>query len=215
MSLPNAVLDEMLASGCTAEQIARAVKASNAEAEERKARKRALDADRKRRQRERETEAMSRSVTRTARDGADTSLTRVEDKPLTQKIEPQVKKESARDALRSEFEEFWTAWPNRVGKPKALAAFRAARKRAELDAILSGVRRYVLTKPLDRPWLNPATFLNQDRWADQPAAPPQARAGPERKPNIKDFFSALGTENADRPKPPETNVFLLPAAARG
>jgi hypothetical protein len=68
-----------------------------------------------------------------------------------------------------EFEDFWNIWPNKVGKPAALKAFVAARKRAGLDAIVEGVFAYIRDKPPDRSWLNPATFLNQNRWEDQPA----------------------------------------------
>lgn len=68
-----------------------------------------------------------------------------------------------------EFEDFWNLWPNKVGKPAALRAFVAARKRAGLDAIVDGVFAYIRDKPPDRPWLNPATFLNQNRWEDKPA----------------------------------------------
>lgn len=68
-----------------------------------------------------------------------------------------------------EFEDFWNLWPNKVGKPAALRAFVSARKRAGLDAIVEGVFAYIRDKPPDRPWLNPSTFLNQNRWEDQPA----------------------------------------------
>jgi hypothetical protein len=68
-----------------------------------------------------------------------------------------------------EFEDFWNLWPNKVGKPAALKAFVSARKRAGLDAIVNGVFAYIRDKPPDRAWLNPATFLNQNRWDDQPA----------------------------------------------
>lgn len=81
------------------------------------------------------------------------------------------KKETREAALVSdfEFEDFWKLWPNKVGKPAALKAFVSARKRAGLDAIVEGVFAYIRDKPPDRPWLNPATFLNQNRWEDQPA----------------------------------------------
>lgn len=65
------------------------------------------------------------------------------------------------------FARFWSAWPNKVGKPAALRAFKKVAH--ELDDILAGIERYVANKPCDRPWLNPATFLNQRRWEDQPA----------------------------------------------
>lgn len=81
------------------------------------------------------------------------------------------KKETREDALSYDFEfaGFWEIWPNKVGKPAALKAFLSARKRAGLDAIVEGVFAYIRDKPPDRPWLNPATFLNQNRWEDQPA----------------------------------------------
>ncbi len=83
------------------------------------------------------------------------------------------KKETRELALVSvehpDFDSFWSMWPNRVGKPAALKALASARKRASLNAILDGVQSYIRDKPPDRPWLNPATFLNQNRWEDQPA----------------------------------------------
>lgn len=80
------------------------------------------------------------------------------------------KKETRASALLPGFETFWFMWPNKVGKPAALKAFRSAIGRAaSLEAILNGVEVYSRDKPADRPWLNPATYLNQDRWKDQPA----------------------------------------------
>jgi len=72
--------------------------------------------------------------------------------------------------LEAEFHEtFWPAFPNKVGKPKALTAFLKARKKDSLEDIMVGLQRYVTGKPPDRAWLNPTTFLNQERWNDQPA----------------------------------------------
>jgi len=69
------------------------------------------------------------------------------------------------------FDEFWQAWPNKVGKPAARKAFEKIAKCPEFDyeAILTGVERYKRQKPTDRSWLNPATFLNDERWNDEPA----------------------------------------------
>lgn len=94
--------------------------------------------------------------------------------PITQKPEARSqkleKKEAREDALSAAFVPFWEAWPNKVGKPAALKAYTGALKRgAAPDDILNGVQAYVREKPPDRPWLNPATFLNQNRWEDQPA----------------------------------------------
>lgn len=72
--------------------------------------------------------------------------------------------------FEAEFHEiFWPAFPNKCGKPKALTAFLKARKKDSLAAIMAGLQRYITDKPPDRPWLNPTTFLNQERWNDQPA----------------------------------------------
>ena len=90
----------------------------------------------------------------------------------TSHTQKQVSKKDTREVALSsdfEFEDFWNLWPNKVGKPAALKSFVSARKRAGLDAIVDGVLAYIRDKPPDRPWLNPATFLNQNRWEDQPA----------------------------------------------
>lgn len=96
---------------------------------------------------------------------------RKEEEPKKDNNQEVSKKETREAALASdfEFEDFWNLWPNKVGKPAALKAFVSARKRAGLDAIVDGVFAYIRDKPPDRPWLNPATFLNQNRWEDQPA----------------------------------------------
>lgn len=72
---------------------------------------------------------------------------------------------------QEEFEnQFWPCYPHKTGKPVALRAFIKARKIHDLDVIMRGLGRYLDSKPPDRPWLNPSTFLNQARYLDQPAA---------------------------------------------
>lgn len=83
--------------------------------------------------------------------------------------------------VEAEFSEFWRAYPHRVGRPEAFKAFIRARtgervrgkpqrKPVPLAAILEGVANYTRDKPPDHNWLNPSTFLNQERYADEPAA---------------------------------------------
>ena len=87
-------------------------------------------------------------------------------------------------------EQFWPVWPNKVGKPAAAAAYARARKRGNtLDQIIKGLTSYVNSKPPERPWLNPATFLNQDRFLDEPAkeAPQPARARERDLRNVPDY----------------------------
>lgn len=88
--------------------------------------------------------------------------------PPKEKITPSIPlSESAR-----EFAEFWSQFPNKVGKRDAEREFLLALKRASFAAIMAGLQRYV-AKTDDRPWCNPSTFLHQDRWADQPATAPR------------------------------------------
>lgn len=67
-------------------------------------------------------------------------------------------------------EQFWKLYPHKIGKPDALAKLERARKRGvSWVCLVDGLRRYIESKPVDRPWCNPATWLNQARWEDQPA----------------------------------------------
>jgi hypothetical protein len=44
----------------------------------------------------------------------------------------------------------------------------AQARQGDVGRIECRTRRYI-GKTDDRPWCNPATWLNQERWADQPA----------------------------------------------
>lgn len=78
-----------------------------------------------------------------------------------------------------EFEKFWEAFPNKVGKDAALRAWLKREDRPEIAVILAAVEVYVRTKPSDRDWCNPSTWLNQGRWKDQPAG---ATSAPQQAP---------------------------------
>ncbi|WP_285295443.1 helix-turn-helix domain-containing protein [Aureimonas altamirensis] len=64
---------------------------------------------------------------------------------------------------------FWDAYPHKVGKGQARSAWIAARRKADLKAIMDGLLRYVQAKPERIAWCNPATWLNGERWLDQPS----------------------------------------------
>lgn len=80
---------------------------------------------------------------------------------------------------------FWPAYPNKIGKGDALPAFDKARKKVDLDTIMTGLRSYIANKPHDRPWCNPSTWLNQERWTDQPADTASGQIAPESPENWK------------------------------
>ena len=79
---------------------------------------------------------------------------------------------------RGAFEKFWSMFPNKVGKAAASKAFEKSISKVDLETMLAALDRYV-HKTDDRPWCNPATWLNQERWADQPA---QVARGSPSKP---------------------------------
>lgn len=77
--------------------------------------------------------------------------------------------------LDAEFADWYATYPHKIGRAAALKAFKTARRKADLPVLQAGVARYIREKPPDRPWCNPATWLNQERWNDQPAV--QASGG--------------------------------------
>lgn len=98
-------------------------------------------------------------------------------------------KTRVRPRVRDErFDRFWQIWPNKVEKPYAEKCF--AKVANEVDAIIDGVSRYIREKPPDRPWLNPSTFLNRQRWKDVPAPAPTGGAN-RGKGNLVDAADEL------------------------
>src|SRR5215211_1469443 len=101
----------------------------------------------------------------------------------------------ARGALAAEFAHEFLGWyeryPHKIGKAKAAKAFLKARKSASPEELAAGLERYITSKPIDRPWCNPATWLNQERWKDQPAEVTQNAGGAQdagRQRNGLEFF---------------------------
>lgn len=82
------------------------------------------------------------------------------------------------------FECFWDAYPHKVGKDAARTSFERVRQsgRVSFPELMAGLDRYVAGKPVDRSWCNPATWLNQGRWADAPAPSPTTRSGSTARP---------------------------------
>lgn len=167
------LVEEMVAAGATPQLIAIAVRA----VEERD------DAERARRAKRAEQKAKERAMSRDSRAtvammshdiNATVAIDPSPEKELspTPPIEKQTPSQSSlrsvsKSASAKAFDQFWKMWPNKVGKPVAQRAF--AKVSDEIEAIISGVERYIRDRPPDREWLNPATFLNQRRWEDAPA----------------------------------------------
>jgi hypothetical protein len=69
-----------------------------------------------------------------------------------------------------DFDRWWEGYPEKTGKGAAKRAFVKALTKTSIDQLMVGVERYKATKPVDRPWCNPTTWLNQERWLDVPAS---------------------------------------------
>lgn len=69
----------------------------------------------------------------------------------------------------AQFEAWWATYPEKVGKGAARAAFLRAIRLATPEELMAGVVHYAANKPAARAWCHPTTWLNQERWLDQPA----------------------------------------------
>jgi hypothetical protein len=76
---------------------------------------------------------------------------------------------SLRDDQKAEFDQWWVKYPHKVKKPVAYTAFIKARAKVSLADLLAGVERYIRDKPPDLQFAHPASWLNGERWTDQPA----------------------------------------------
>ncbi len=74
------------------------------------------------------------------------------------------------------FDSWWSHYPRKVDKGHARKAYRSALKRATADDLLAGVQQFAETARSREPRFVPhaATWLNGDRWTDEPAAAPAA-----------------------------------------
>ncbi|MCX2699472.1 hypothetical protein [Ochrobactrum chromiisoli] len=163
------ILDAMVASGCTAEQIAAVVKASMSSRSSNAERQARFRAKRKTQQgvTSNESNVTGVTVTDVVSPKKETSPT-----PPKEKTTPSTISEANASSisLETEFEQqFWPAYPRRVGKGQALKAFRAARKQSDLETIMAGIRRYAASRQGENPEYtkHASTWLNGQCWLDE------------------------------------------------
>jgi hypothetical protein len=145
------VLRSLLAAGASAEMIVLAVEADyNSRKEQRE-----KDATRKR---------MSRGLLRTSPSSP----------PMINNSTPSptsdlAKAKSIKSASEgSFFESFWAVYPRKIGKGAARKAYRNALKRASAEEIAAGAKAYAASKPDPQYTAHASTWLNADRWLDEP-----------------------------------------------
>ncbi|WP_420578798.1 hypothetical protein [Oceaniradius stylonematis] len=144
-----------------------------------------------------------------SKESAFSALDNQEDKPPDKPQKPEARNQKPEDipdgisenarASDAGFDAFWAIYPHKVGKRDARSAFGRAVKRVPLDVLMAGLRRYV-AKTDDRPWCNPATWLNQDRWDDQPAPVPRNRTPPPsgRPANAAEAAAMIASQMRER-----------------
>ena len=75
--------------------------------------------------------------------------------------------------LQQEFNTFWEIYPRKLGKGEAKGAFVKAVDKFGADVVLEGATRFASDPNLPSPQFIPraATWLNQERWDDEPYSP--------------------------------------------
>ncbi|MBY0795020.1 helix-turn-helix domain-containing protein [Corynebacterium parakroppenstedtii] len=109
---------------------------------------------------------------------------------LSQEDHAQTSGSSERESRSDRFDEFWDAYPRKVGKDRARKAFASACRRATPEEIIEGAKRLAadpnLPKRDDPDWRyvkHPTTWLNGGCWQDGEPLPSRApsRQVPQRK----------------------------------
>jgi len=126
------------------------------------------------------------NVTVTKRDGHETCPSLEHNLSEHNQEQNTRKNTTAADAA---FTEFWQTYPRRTAKGAAVKAFRQAMKKASADTIIAGAARYRDDPNRDDAYTaHPATWLNAERWDDDPLPTPtapvsaaQARANAARR----------------------------------
>lgn len=68
----------------------------------------------------------------------------------------------------NEFDWFWEAYPRKVAKGAARKAYVLARKKVSYEGLMAGLKTAKPAMLADPKYIpHPATWLNQERWADE------------------------------------------------
>jgi len=107
-----------------------------------------------------------------------TTVTGRHSRPMNHPLEPSIETPSS-------FEDFWIAYPRKVGKQAAMKAYARAIRTAKPDEIIAGARRYAEDpNRVDAFTAHPTTWLNAGRWADGPL-PERIKTADEKRAEEK------------------------------
>ncbi|MCP4640625.1 MAG: hypothetical protein GY851_09340 [bacterium] len=106
--------------------------------------------------------------------------------------------ETERETEGESFNEFWEHYPHRVGKKAARKAWAAAKDKPDLPALLNALDRAKRSKQWADGFIpHPATWLNGERWNDEPQKAPAAQC----RPDPRDGLAAALYDKPDAPAP--------------
>jgi len=92
----------------------------------------------------------------------------------------------AADFQRYDFGRFWAAYPKKRHKPAAWQAWHAVDGARHLELILAGVERWKASDDWARGFVeDPATFLRQRQWEDEPKRPITMREAGRVTPSVE------------------------------
>jgi hypothetical protein len=100
-----------------------------------------------------------------------------------------------RSTADEEFAVFWENYPRKVSKPAALKAYKAAMKKTDPAVILDGLawwKRYWSERGEPQFTPHPSTWLNQERWNDEP--PPMDGSLPKMSKGMQAMQAVLRRE---------------------
>lgn len=99
-----------------------------------------------------------------------TTSTKQNQEPITNNHKPltNIKTNTPRtNALDDGFNEFWNSYPTKTGKDKALSAWK--KKKPNVDEVLNALVWQIESDKWRKGYIpNPATYINEGRWKDEP-----------------------------------------------
>lgn len=89
-----------------------------------------------------------------------------------ERIKKKEKRKNTHPSGSLAFDDFWNAYPRKVGKPSAQKAWKKIPPRTRYDNLMAGLERWKQTDQWQTETLipHPATFLNDRRWENTPPA---------------------------------------------
>jgi hypothetical protein len=88
--------------------------------------------------------------------------------PMPREKEREKDKSRADALITNDFDEWYSTYPKKVGRPAALTKYKTARKKTNAETLLTGARLMAAAYATDKTYCpNPATWLHQERWNDE------------------------------------------------